>query len=154
MMKNNIKISSRFTYFYKRIFPMLWFGFLLLFLITSVLNNAPLPLFIIPCVMVVFGYSLFKKLCFDLMDEVYDCGDSLLIKNNHQQDNVDLKDISNVNYLFSTNPTKVTLSVRADTKFGNQISFAAPTKFMPFTMHPLIKDLIDRVDKTRNIPRG
>ena len=75
------KISSRFTYWNKRLFPLLWFGFLAVFVLTTILAGAVAKdaiVLIIPCVMAVFGYFIVKKLVWDLVDEVYDDGDYLL----------------------------------------------------------------------------
>jgi hypothetical protein len=47
------RLSSRWTYFYKRVFPVMWFGFIALFLLLPWLNRhqapgLPLPVFIMP----------------------------------------------------------------------------------------------------------
>ena len=83
------KLSSKSTFFYKRIFPAIWFGFTGLFLFTSLYadhrnsdSRADIMLFVVPVFMAVIGYFIMKNLVFDLIDEVYDEGSSLLFKNN------------------------------------------------------------------------
>jgi hypothetical protein len=149
------RISSRMTFFYKRVFPAIWFGFLILFiavpLVSSTSRNTtpPLPFFIMPAIMIVVGYFIMKKLVFDLVDEVWDDGDSLLIKNRGEEQRVAFSDIKNVSYSPFINPPRVTLSLRRPTVFGDEITFNAPTRLVPFSTSPLIKDLIDRIDLVR-----
>ena len=149
------RISSKMTFFYKRIFPAFWFGFLILLIAVPLLvggaqNGPPLfPFLIVPLVMFGFGYFFMKKLIFDLVDEVWDDGETLLIKDGGQEQRVDLRDIKNVSYSTVINPPRVTLSLRHPTTFGDQIAFVAPVRLVPFTTSPVIDDLIDRVDRAR-----
>jgi hypothetical protein len=149
------RISSRMTFFYKRIFPVFWFGFLILFIAIPLFFGGaqngppPFPFLIVPLIMMGFGYFIMKKLVFDLVDEVWDDGDTLLIKNGGQEQRVELRDIKNVSYSTVINPPRVTLSVRQPTIFGDQIAFVAPVRFVPFTKSPIINDLIERVDRAR-----
>jgi hypothetical protein len=149
------RISSKMTLFYKRIFPVFWFGFLILFITVPLFFGGaqngppPLPFLIVPLIMMGFGYFVMKKLVFDLVDEVWDDGETLLIKNGGQEERVALRDIKNVSYSTVINPPRVTLSVRQPTTFGDQIAFVAPVRFVPFTTSPLINELIERVDRAR-----
>ena len=102
-----------------------------------------------PAIMAVFGVFLMKKLVFDLVDEVWDDGDSLVVKNGGQEQRIALSDIKNVSYSPFVNPPRVTLSLRRPTVFGDQISFGAPIRFVPFSNSPIIDDLIDRSDRAR-----
>jgi len=78
------KISSS-VWFYKKVFPIIWFGFLAFFVVTAVVGGAAKEgnwLFLtVPLVMAVFGFVLMKKIVWDLVDEVFDCGDYLLLNN-------------------------------------------------------------------------
>jgi hypothetical protein len=149
------RLSSRATFFYKRIFPALFIGFLILFVAIPFLTGGrpagyqSLPFIIVPLVMVVIFYVVMKKLIFDLVDEVVDLGDALLVKNGDQEDRITLSNIINVNYTPLMNPPRVTLSLRKPSLFGKQVSFFAPVRFMPFATSPLIDDLITRVDAAR-----
>jgi hypothetical protein len=152
------RISSKMTFFYKRVFPAIWFGFLtLLFLVSAVplffggvqSHPPPYPLLVVPLIMIGFGYFVMKKLVFNLVDEVWEDGDSLVVKNRDQEDHIALSDIKNVNYAPLINPPRVTLSVRRPTTFGEQIAFMPPMRFVPFSTSPIIEDLIERVDQAR-----
>jgi len=147
------KLTSKSTFFNKKIFPTIWFGFLAFFVITSLLasgDEGPGPMFIImPIFMAVFGYFIMKKLVFDLVDEVYDEGDSLLFKNAGKEVRISLRDIKNVSYQTMMNPPKVTLSLRHETDLGNELSFSPPMSFIPFKKNKDIEKLIDRIDQAR-----
>jgi hypothetical protein len=127
------RISSNWTFFYKRIFPAIWFAVLFLFFGISLLaGKTPLPVLIMPLGMMAIGYFMMKKLVFNLVDEVWDDGD-----------------IKNVNYSPFVNPPRVTLALRRQSTFGDQITFCAPVHFAPWTASPIINDLIDRIDRAR-----
>jgi hypothetical protein len=149
------RISSRMTFYNKRIFPAIWFGGLLVFVGIGLFADAahnrtpPLPFFIMPVIMMVVGYFLVKRLAFDLVDEVWDDGDSLLIKNRSEQERIALRDIKNISYSPMMNPPRVTLSLRRPTVFGDEITFGAPVRLVPFAKSPIVNDLIDRIDLAR-----
>jgi hypothetical protein len=149
------QISSRLTFFYKRVFPIFWFGFLTLFMIgpTAVSwssGQSPQPMFfIMPIIMMVVGYAIMKKMVFNLVDEVFDVGEALLVKNGSQQEQIPLSDITNISYAQMMNPPQVTLSLRQPTSFGDKVTFCAPTRLIPFATSPVVDDLIKRVDAAR-----
>jgi hypothetical protein len=119
------RISSSWTYFWKRVFPAIWFVMLLLMAI-AVIASAPsapallFPLFVISALSL-FAYFLLEHLVFDLVDEVFDNGETLLVKNNGQEESIRLADISNVSYTVIVNPPRVTLSLRTQSKFGKEV---------------------------------
>jgi len=103
----------------------------------------------VPVLMIVFGYVIMRKLVFDLVDEVLDAGDSLLVRNGSQHEQVPMSDIMNVSYSQLVNPPRVTLSLRNPGTFGSKISFCAPVRFVPFSTSPVIDKLIERIDAAR-----
>ena len=147
--------SKRTTFFHKRVFPFLWFGFLILLIAIPLVAGLrtgrypSLPFLIIPIGMMIFGYFLLKVLVFDLVDEAVDLGDALLIKNAGKEDRVMLSDIINVSYTRLTSPPRVTLSLRKPCLFGTEVSFCPPVPFIPFAKSPIIDPLIVRVDAAR-----
>jgi hypothetical protein len=145
------RISSRATFFYKRMFPLFWFGFVAVFVLSIVLDHrGPLiPFLIVPAVMLVFGHVLFRKLLFDLVDEVWDSGDELVVKNAGVEERVALKNIINIGFSTMTNPERVTLILREPSRFGKEITFSPPRRFIPFARSPIINELIERVDEAR-----
>jgi hypothetical protein len=153
------RISSGWTFFYKRVFPIIWFGGLALFLGISLFavpgssQPAAFPFLIVPIVMMGFGYFLMKMLVFDLVDEVCEDGNTLLVKNGGQEQRIEFADIKNVNYTVLTSPPRITLSLRRPTVFGDRIVFCAPVRFIPFATSPIINELIDRIDAARQKQR-
>jgi hypothetical protein len=153
------QISSKLTFYYKRIFPIIWFGLLVVFLVMAVLgitstnDSFPAMPLIVPIVMAVVGYTFMKKLVFDLVDEVFDDGNALVVRNGGKEDRIALSNIVNVSYSPYVNPPRVTLSLRRPSVFGERISFCAPARFIPFASSPVIDDLIKRVDAARRSDR-
>ena len=91
-----------------------------------------------------------RALVFDLMDEVWDEGTTLLVRNNNKEERIYFGNIRNVSYSVMTNPNRVTLSLRIPCQFGNEVSFCSTTSWIPFQKNGDIVELIDKVDKLRN----
>ena len=149
------RLSSRMTFFYKRIFPIIFFGFILVFIpfwlfgALSSGRSAPLSFLIVPMIVLAFSYFVMKKLVFDLVDEVLDAGDALIVRNGGQEERVALSDIMNVSYSPLVSPPRVTLSLRRPSTFGSEVTFCAPIRLMPLSPSPIISDLIRRIDAQR-----
>jgi hypothetical protein len=146
--------STKATFFYKRIFPFLWFGALLLIVAFGLLSPSRdsqasnIPFLIVPVLMGVFSYRFMQKMVFCLADEVLDAGDALVVRNGGQQERISLSDIKNVNYQPYMSPPQITLSLRRPTVFGDTVVFCGPVSLMPISSDPspAIKNLIDRID--------
>ena len=148
-------MSSKMTFFYKRVFPVIWFGFLAVFFLVALAKGSAadpisnLPSLIIPVVMAIIGYQIMKKMAFHLVDQVFDLGDALLVRNGGQEERIALADIKNVNFFPYMSPPQVTLSLRRASLFGDTIVFCAPARLMPLSPSPTIEKLIDRIDAAR-----
>jgi len=155
-------ISSKMTFFYKRIFPALWFGLLAFFVLISVPTSfaisaksgtAPIfPFLLVPTFLAVFGYFLFRSLIFDLADEVRDEGAVLTVRKDDIAECIDLEDIINVNSTILMNPPRITLTLRRSGALGDSVSFMPPARFAiasAFRIHPVAEDLIRRIDAKR-----
>jgi len=151
-------ISSRMTFYYKRIFPLFWFGLLAIMAVTIVASSgrkgSP-PLFFLAFLgfMALMGVFIMKKLVWDLADEVLDAGDALVVRFGSEEERIPLSEIVNVSYAWVQGPPRVTLTLRTAGKFGNEVSFAAPHRFVPFAKSPAIVGLIQRVDAARQAVR-
>jgi hypothetical protein len=150
------RLSSRATFWYKRVFPVIWFAFIGVFIIVSLFGGVAkgvgpnLPFLIGPVLMIGFGYFAMKKLILDLVDEVDDDGDGLIVRNGTRSDRIAFSDVMNVSYSAYVNPLRVTLTLRKPSLFGDQVSFCAPVRFIPFAANPAIDDLIRRIDASRH----
>ncbi len=112
-------------------------------------DGPPLAVLIVPVVMAIFGYIIMKKMVFDLVDEVWDAGDELVVKDKGAEEHIPLSDIMNISYSMFTNPQRVTLMLRRPSQFGQEISFVPPARVYPFWRSPIVDELIQRVDATR-----
>jgi hypothetical protein len=148
------RISSGSLFFSKKVFPVLWFGILFVVLAISLVSGAyrAVPVLVImPVFMTVFGYFMIKKLVGDLVDEVFDGGDFLLVRNGDQEDRVPLSNIMNVSASMLINPPRITLRLIKPGKFGSEIAFS-PVRPMfrnPFARNKVAEDLMIRVHRTR-----
>jgi len=148
------RISSGMTVFYKRIFPVFWFGFLGVFVVVGLAanrhgDNSSSMFLIVPVVMAVFGFFLMKKLVWDLADEVLDGGDRLIVRMGSDEEQIPLANIINLDYQYMTSPPRVTLTLRTPCRFGDKVSFCPPLRFVPLARSPVIDGLIRRVDAAR-----
>jgi len=126
------KISGR-IFLQKRVFPFIWFGFLGVLGVGVGLGRGEgqgPPFALIVIFMAVFGFFVMRKLVWDLVDEVYDCGTFLLIRNGPEEDSVPLANIMNVSVALFQNPKRIfTLN--------------------PFAKNQVAEDLIQRVYEQR-----
>jgi uncharacterized membrane protein len=149
------RLSSKSTSFHKRVAPAVMVGLLLVLVLIGAVGgwsgpNGPPPLFfVIAALGLAAGLVYVRKLVLDLADEVWEDGDTLVVRNKGEEDRIRLSDIMNVSYSPVGNPPRVTLSLRTPSRFGDRLSFAAPVTIIPFTESPLIAQLIGRVDAAR-----
>jgi hypothetical protein len=148
------RISSSMTFVSKRVFPAIWLGMVAIFFVFGISSGAGTEsaLFIIqPLLMFVFGLVMFKALVWDLVDEVYDCGDSLLIRNRGREYIVPLSEIMNVSSSTFMKPPRITLRLASPGDLGADVTFMPPRKFSfnPFAKSEVAEDLIERVDRAR-----
>lgn len=149
------RISSKSTFYYKRLFPIIWFGFIAFFIANSFRSGVAWsePTFLIgPCVMAVFGFFLLKKMVWNLADEVQDGGDYLLIRYRGYEDRLPLSNVMNVNASTNMNPPRITLRLVKPGKFGPEVVFSPRMEFTlnPFAKNKVAEDLIVRVDRARS----
>jgi hypothetical protein len=88
----------------------------------------------------------------DLVDEVYDCGDTLLVRNRGQEAMIPLSNIMNVNVSTFMNPPRVTLKLATPSILGPEITFSPAQRFSfnPFARNESMEQLIVRVDRARS----
>lgn len=148
------KISSRYTFFYKKAFPILWFGTLGIVLVAMVASRvyerAPEALFG-PALMVVIGFVVMKKMIWDMVDEVYDDGDFLVVRSGGKDERIALSNVMNVSASTMTNPPRIVLRLAKPGRFGSEVVFSPvkPMSLNPFVKNAIVEDLIVRVDAAR-----
>lgn len=153
------RLSSADTVFYKRIFPVLWFGLLLVVGAIVWLQPGgpgkapPREILVVPPFMMVFGYVLMRRLVSDLVDEVWLDGDQVVVVQRGERTRIPLLQVMNVNATTMVNPPRVTLMLRQPSaRLGEAVSFvpAGPRGFLSgFRPNPVAVDLIRRIDALR-----
>jgi hypothetical protein len=157
-------ISSKQTFFLKRVFPILWLGLVGLgvampFLVPPKPRNsavqAPPPeiFMLVPVMMLGIGAVLYRKLIWDLADEVQDFGDTLRVRRGSVEERVRLADVMNVSMSQFTNPKRITLRLRKPGAFGDEVVFiprAPMFRLNPFARNAIAERLIQRIDQLRN----
>src|SRR5450432_334273 len=105
-------ISSGSTFFLKRVFPALWLGIIASALVVMIGTGAAqkVPAALVgPVFMLVLGFFIFRKLLWDLADEVRDGGDFLVVRRGSIEERIALADISNVSMTQLVNPQRLSL---------------------------------------------
>jgi hypothetical protein len=148
------KISTKGIFFIKWVYPLVWLGFLAFFaamLFTQGDYKENLIFLIVPFAMAVFGYFFMKKTVWNLADEVYDCGDSLLVRNRGTEEIIALSNILNISISKYSKSHEITLRLENPGMFGSEISFCpkAPFAFIPFSKNLVFEDLAVRIDEAR-----
>jgi hypothetical protein len=107
------------------------------------------PELLIPLGMGIFGFFLFRKLVWNLADEVYDCGDHLFAKKSDVQERIELSKVIDVSWSSMWNPRRVILTLREPVALGREIAFIPPLRRNPFSRSPIVDDLNQRIDVRR-----
>ncbi len=152
-----MKQISGSTFYFKKLFPTFWFGFLAFFVFSSFSmegkENEPavasLMFLAVPILMAVFGFILFKKMVWDLADRVYDRGDSLEFHKGGKVQRVPISEIVNIGYSQMTSPERIAIRARNNGPIGKELVFMPPMRLVPFSKNPLAEELIERVDRAR-----
>jgi hypothetical protein len=152
-------MSSKMTFYYKRIYPIIWFGLLAVFILVGLLKGAG-SFLLVTVLLAITSYQFMKRMVF-MVDEVFDVGDALLVRSGGREERIALADIKNVNYSLQMSPPQVTLSLRRLTVFGDTIVFLPPVRRMKplslselrlmITTNPVVQQKDDRVIHYRAI---
>ena len=148
------KISSAWTPFYKRAFPALWFG-ILGFAVATMLGSGALreqpAILLAPILMAAFGFFVFRKLVWNLADEVFDCGEYLVVRKGSREERIHLSNVMNVSATAMMNPPQITLRLVTPGGFGDEISFSPRLRFSlnPFARSKVADDLMVRAHRAR-----
>jgi hypothetical protein len=149
------RLSSRGTFFYKRIFPVLWLAIAGPGLVGAIVaktnqQDIPPPVFAVPVLMIVIGYVLYRQLLADLADEVTDAGNALIVRFGSEQERIALDNIINVSCTVMMNPPRATLLLRQPSRFGKRIAFSPIREGLGFSREMVqIEALIERLDAAR-----
>ncbi|AIF46728.1 hypothetical protein [Dyella japonica] len=154
------RLSSRSTFFYKRIFPLFLLGLVgigvaVAWVVSSAAGKRPEAwLSVLPALfMAVVGWVIYKTIIADLVDEVWLAGDHLLVRNRDDQVSVALDNVMNVNVTSLTNPPRISLTLRTESsRLGKTVTFVPDGPrglFGAFKANPVATQLIECVDEAR-----
>ncbi|WP_338293078.1 hypothetical protein [Planctobacterium marinum] len=139
------------TWFHKRLFPLVWFGFLVFFFVMAPFSTEDTTKRIIfmvaPFPMALFGYFLMKKLIFGLVDEVYRQQDQIICRNGDKEERFNLSDIQSALYYTHSQPAKCVLRLRRNSNFGREIEFIPKINGNIFSFNADVEQLVDDVDR-------
>jgi len=143
------KISTSLTWWHKRAFPAIMFGFLgvwTLAVLPAVINGQIPVLFLLaPFGMAIYGYILMRWLVFSLVDEVLIDEESIVVRNNGDEDRFPITNIINARASLFTSPEQIVLTLREPCRFGEKIVFSPELRWrMPYTPHPFADELMRR----------
>jgi hypothetical protein len=142
------RISSPWTRFIKWVTPLAWLGGLGYLLIDNVAD----PAFVAAILgLAAVGLVLMKLFIWNLADEVYDCGDSLLVRRGGIEESVPISGIEEVALALFSRPPRITLRLATPGKFGDAIVFTPPTSPGQeiFGRNPIAEDLKAKVQRAR-----
>jgi hypothetical protein len=143
------QLSSRWTWWHKTGFPLCWFGFLGIFTVVWCVGvfsqQVPAASILVLPAMAVFGYIVIQLLVSSLVDEVLLDGDDVIVRNDGAEDRFPLSNVANVQCSIFVNPERITLTLKARCRFGEQIQFLPPPRWLRFGKHPLANELINRI---------
>ena len=143
----SVKIVSGETRSYKVVLPIVWFGFLALFLVIGLLVGEPF-LIAFALGMSVILFFILRKLVWDLVDEVWDAGDHLVVRMRGKEHRVGLEEIVRIH---AHGGFRVTITLRSSGPLGEEWTFHPPQLFGP---PPIVADLAKRADQARRSRRG
>jgi hypothetical protein len=153
-----VRISSKVTRYYKFLLPVLWLGLLIvvgtggLYMFVQVGQEPPPTVYIAPFLLAGFGILIMRGLIHDLVDEVWDTGDSLIVIDKGRRETIPLSKIVNVNYT-TTNPRRVRLTLSNGDGELDEIVFSPVIKTQDYTRwlrNSVADDLIRRIHFTRH----
>jgi len=148
------RISSRRTFFFKRVFLTIWFAVLGFFVVIWFRNGTrsdDVIFLLIPLLLGIVGAIMFKLLLWNLADEAQDGGDYLLIRYRGITDRIALSNVMNVSASVLVNPPRITLRLIHPSALGSEVSFLPRMNFSlnPFGKNPIAEDLIVRAYEAR-----
>jgi hypothetical protein len=106
---------------------------------------------IVPILMTILTFYVFKKFVWDLVDEVVDNGEAISVCKGDVTIDIKITDIINVSYAMMQNPPRVTLKLGIETVLGREISFCPdePGFALIRTKSVIAEDLIQRIELAR-----
>lgn len=144
-------LSSRLTYFYKRVFPVVWiltFSAGTFFLwIYNYEGTSSFKWFVLVCLL---GGSIFLRWFSVRLKVVSLQGEQIVVSDYRSKETISLRQIEEVTETRIWNPKLIKLRLNRPGRWGDEIVFIAPIRFQfIFSNHPLVKELRHMIQTTR-----
>lgn len=140
----------------KKTFPAIWFVLFGIFVVGDVLSpDGPGQMTVGAIVMSLLGLVFFKYALWDLVDEVYDCGETLHFRRGSTEQRVSLSEIVHIDHSVDDYPETVTIYCRSDGPIGTKIRFCLPessssaSESSPYPRPEVVSELLNRVNHSR-----
>jgi hypothetical protein len=153
------KISSSWTFYYKRVFPAVWYAIIALWLAIVLfigpagapLVNSPALMIIAPVALAVVGFFVLRRTLWSLADEVYDNDDTLHVRKGRCTVEIPLTAIERVSATFFFNPSRITLHLTRPGELGDRVRFIPErySKYHVFEKPRLARDLELRIEQAK-----
>jgi len=146
-----MKLISGPTFFYRRLFPIIFI--MLMFVIGFVgltnFNSLYKFLYCIFCITlsVLYYYLIYKKQ--EIITAVYDMGDRLLFYGNNCEQHVLISDLISIDYSRVQFDERLTIRVKKSGCFGSVLSFNLPVRLSMPAANPIATDLKERMIKCK-----
>ena len=145
------------AWFARYVLPAVWLAFMGVWLANAVVllvqskGSLAFPVLVPALLLVVVGALFYRKLVWELADEVVLRGDVLYVRRRGVEQRIRLAEVVNVEEWRWVNPRRVTLRLRTPGPFGVDVAFHPHLDFQfnPFARHPVAEMLIERVDAAR-----
>lgn len=153
------KISATWTLYYKRILPAIWLAILTLWTAIMLgigrsgeaLVQSGSMMIALPIAMAVVALVIARKVLWSCADEVFDRGDSLLVRRGGREVEIPIEDIESVRSLVLVRPHRVTLRLARPSALGSEITFIPERDGhnLPFAKSRIAIELGRRVEQAR-----
>ena len=154
---DQIRISSKATFFLKRVLPIVAFAMPTMLVAVSAWTFHDLPNLtdrLVLCVIfsfvftgqALFFYAIFRYTIFDLADAAFDTGDAITIRNRGIDTEVLLTDIALVKYNGFLSPSRITIVPKSTSRLPKAFVFTPTARPLAFFDHPTAQMLRMKVN--------
>jgi hypothetical protein len=155
------RISSSWTWFYKRALPAFWLVILVMWTIimigigpsdNGIVRGGPMMI-VLPIATALVMAVIARKIIWSCADDVVDRGDSLLVRRGGREAEIPFTDIESVRSAALMKPPRITLRLRRRSALGDEVTFipGRDTRYTTFGRSQLTIELSRRAEQAREI---
>lgn len=143
-----IQLHSKWTFFQRRVFPVLIVGIIVCSISPSLWQGpwqaAMTSVGISAAILIIFGLT-YRTLVGRLVDEAYLVDGNVEVRRGGVVVQVPLSQVREVTWQTSVNPQSITLHLSQDTAFGRSVSFMVPGGYLWGRMPKLAAELRQQI---------